>query len=299
MKFNSLISVIIPTFNRAKLLGITIKSILEQTYQKLEVIIIDDGSTDNTEESVRKIEDVRIKYLNHGKIGDIAKLRNIGLSYSTGEYIAFCDDDDLWKKDKLQKQMIYLNRYDFVCSNADIIDDSGYLIYQKYFEDIDENYVFNIKHLLLTNPVLTSSVLLKKSILNYKFIERGLSYSAEDYEMWLKLSLSNNLYFLNDSLISFRKHNNTSTFVSGQKYIELTKQALLRVKEYESNPDNDIKYFSRIGIVKHKYQLCKTYLKCGFIILFLIEFAGITLRMLNFRILMYFVKSKTRFITQF
>ena len=99
------VSVIIPTYNRAHLVGRAIQSVLDQTYQDFELIVIDDASTDNTEEVVKSFNDERIKYLKHDENKGVAAARNTGIKVARGEYIAFQDSDDEWFSQKLEKQM--------------------------------------------------------------------------------------------------------------------------------------------------------------------------------------------------
>lgn len=101
------VSVVIPTYNRAHLIGRAIQSVLDQTFQNFEIIIIDDGSTDNTEELIKELEkkDKRIRYIRHEKNKGPAAARNTGIKVARGEYIAFQDSDDEWFPDKLEKQM--------------------------------------------------------------------------------------------------------------------------------------------------------------------------------------------------
>lgn len=105
-----LVSVIIPTFNRAHLLGDAISSVLQQTYQKIEIIVIDDGSTDNTAELIGQYQDSRIRYIRQDNAG-VATARNRGISASQGEYIAFLDSDDMYKPDCIEKKIALANRY--------------------------------------------------------------------------------------------------------------------------------------------------------------------------------------------
>ncbi len=100
------VSVIIPTYNRATLLGRAVRSVLNQTYDDFEVIIVDDCSTDNTKNIVKSLEDERITYIRHMKNRGAAAARNTGMTAAKGEYIAFQDSDDLWLREKLEKQML-------------------------------------------------------------------------------------------------------------------------------------------------------------------------------------------------
>ena len=114
MKSNNIspmISIVLPTYNRADLIMDTIESILKQTYKNWELIIIDDGSDDNTEEIISQIKDERIQFHKAGRIGIVGKIKNIGIGKARGELIAFIDSDDLWNETKLEKQVIALQRY--------------------------------------------------------------------------------------------------------------------------------------------------------------------------------------------
>lgn len=100
-----IVSVVIPTYNRAYLLGRAIRSVLDQTYQDFELIVVDDGSSDNTGEVVATFADPRIHYLRHEKNRGAAAARNAGIEASRGDYVAFLDSDCEWLPEKLQKQI--------------------------------------------------------------------------------------------------------------------------------------------------------------------------------------------------
>lgn len=99
------VSVIIPTYNREHLIGRAIQSVLNQTYRDFEIIVVDDGSTDNIGEVVKSFNDERIRYIRHEKNKGAAAARNTGIKAAKGEYIAFQDSDDEWLPEKLEKQM--------------------------------------------------------------------------------------------------------------------------------------------------------------------------------------------------
>ena len=99
------VSVIIPTYNRSQILKRAVISVLNQSYQDFEVVVVDDASTDETTEVVRKFEDKRIKYIRHKQNRGAPAARNTGLQVSNSEYIAFLDDDDEWLPEKLEIQI--------------------------------------------------------------------------------------------------------------------------------------------------------------------------------------------------
>jgi len=103
------VSVVIPTYNRAHVVGRAIRSVLNQIYQDFEIIVVDDGSTDNTEEVVNCFNDPRICYIRHEQNKGGSAARNTGISMARGKYIAFLDSDDEWLPSKLEKQVKQLD----------------------------------------------------------------------------------------------------------------------------------------------------------------------------------------------
>jgi glycosyltransferase involved in cell wall biosynthesis len=99
------VSVIIPTYNRAGLLKRAIQSVLNQIYQDFEIIIVDDASTDNTENVIESFKEHRIRYIKHESNKGAAVARNTGIKFANENYIAFQDSDDEWLPEKLEKQM--------------------------------------------------------------------------------------------------------------------------------------------------------------------------------------------------
>ena len=122
------VSVVIPTFNRAKFLPEAIRSALLQTHRDLDVIVVDDGSTDDTREVVGRLGDERIDYVRIDRCRSPARARNVGVSRATGEFIAFLDSDDVWLPEKIERQIEALRaspecRWSY--TRFDHIDDSG------------------------------------------------------------------------------------------------------------------------------------------------------------------------------
>ena len=122
-----LVSIIMPSYNTAPYIGETIQSVLNQTYQNWEIIIMDDCSTDNTDEVVASIKDERIKYFHNEKNSGAAVSRNRALREAQGRWIAFLDSDDIWMPEKLEKQISFMesNGYSFSYTNYEEIDVDG------------------------------------------------------------------------------------------------------------------------------------------------------------------------------
>jgi glycosyltransferase involved in cell wall biosynthesis len=191
-----IVSVILPTYNRANLLKRAIRSVLDQTYQDYELIIVDDCSTDDTQKVVSEFKDNRIKYtrLSQNSGGSI-KPRKVGTELSTGIYIAVLDDDDYWAdKNKLQFQISWLERHPkcvMVGTDAVAVNNGLTIIakhhYPKSFNDIKSK-------MLMQNCFFHSSVVYRRETLEqiggYPIVSDGFYKNyVDEYEMWLKMGL--------------------------------------------------------------------------------------------------------------
>jgi teichuronic acid biosynthesis glycosyltransferase TuaG len=256
-KSDVLVSVVVPTYNRCGLMLLTLESILSQTHRNMEILVIDDGSDDDTEVAVKGIQDKRIKYVSAGRTKDIARVRNLGIEHSTGEYIAFCDDDDLWIENKLEMQLSFTDDFKFVCSDFKTIDINGNVLDPELGVGFDENMIIDLKMLLMGNIVATSSVLINKKILTMRFSEKQSTTSAEDYELWLKLAENNVICYISTPLVLFRRHTNTSSFDYGEKYLSLLNEVINILSFYQRYPDHEVNKFARYGTLKQEKELCK------------------------------------------
>lgn len=199
-----LVSIIMPAYNAEDTIRESIKSVIEQTYKNWELIIIDDGSTDDTISIIKKQQknDKRIKLLKNQKNLKVAKTRNRGLNYAKGDYIAFLDADDLWFKNKIEKQLNFMlkKNIDFSYSNIIIINDN-----EKRKKVIFDETV-NYKKLLKGNQISCLTVMLKSTVIkSIKMKDIG----HEDYLFWLEILKKNNLlaYNTNEVLAYYREGN--------------------------------------------------------------------------------------------
>jgi len=184
------VSVIIPSYNRAHLLGRAIQSILNQTYQDFEIIVVDDGSKDNTEEVVRGFNDKRIRYIWHEVNKGGSAARNTGIRAARGEYIAFQDSDDEWLSQKLEKQMKVFEK---VSPKVGVVytgywrlkgDKKTYIPSSKVSQKEGDIH----KILLEVNFVTTQAVVVKTECFERAGMFEEELRRLEDWELWIRIS---------------------------------------------------------------------------------------------------------------
>lgn len=188
-----LFSVIIPTYNRAEKLKVAIDSVLRQTYSKLELIIVDDGSTDDTEKLVKNYTDNRIIYHYQENSGLPSVGRNKGISKSSGDWICFLDSDDFWLENKLETVLTYIKKQPEVSvwSHSEYLIDQNNNIIKELFHFPKSKKTDYFEVLLFDGNFLSpSAITIKKQVLQSTngFDTSHLYFSVEDYELWLRLS---------------------------------------------------------------------------------------------------------------
>ena len=199
-----LVSVVLPTYNRAYVLERAIESVQNQTYSNLEIIVIDDGSTDNTSQVIENISEHRIRYIKNPRNAGVSHARNLGIVASGGKYIAFQDSDDVWRKDKLEKQIKYMeqNDYGMVYSAFEREFQDGTVVYYPPKEMSLEKKQGNIvKSLLERNLVSTQAMLVKKEVFqNIGFFNEGMS-NLEDYELAVRIAKKYQVGMVDEPLV--------------------------------------------------------------------------------------------------
>jgi len=186
------VSVVITTFNRQDILPRAIQSVLSQTFDDFELIIVDDHSTDGTPDAIRRFDDSRLTYIRRSENGGLSRSRNAGIAASRGEYVAFLDDDDEWKPDKLKTQMTLARANSARCgvihNGADKLDSRGQLVTQSLPKGRG-----NVRTEFISRRVVTisSTYLFRKSTLEEigGFDENLTSHI--DYDIWMKLDRDN------------------------------------------------------------------------------------------------------------
>tara|TARA_Y100000816_G_C26087606_1_gene574176 strand:- start:814 stop:1707 length:894 start_codon:yes stop_codon:yes gene_type:complete len=242
-------SIVIPTFNRKLQLERAIKSVINQTYNNWELIIIDNNSIDGTEDLIKNINNSKIKFYQINNNGIIAKSRNLGIKKSNGEYVCFLDSDDWWYNDKLFKLFKNINGSDFLYHNMDVysngIKTSKKMRVRKVKKPVVQDLLIN------ANAIINSTVCVKTKILKEVGMldESEDISSVEDYDLWLRIgNKTDNFKLINENLGGYEIHeNNMSNFsIDSIKKIE---------KVYEKN----IKYISeskkRIAMSTKNYTI--------------------------------------------
>ncbi len=228
---NDLVSIIMPSYNTGRFIKETIESVLAQSYSAWELIIVDDCSTDDTDDVVMAfLTDSRIRYIKNETNRGAAVSRNRALREAKGKWIAFLDSDDLWMPDKLEKQIAFMT-------------ENGYHFSYTNYIEIDEESRPNGKS--VTGPKRIS----KHGMYNYCWMGcLTVMYDAEtvgliqiadikknnDYAMWLKACQRADCYLLNETLAEYRKRSGS---VSNHGYVKLIKWHYKLYREAENkNP---------------------------------------------------------------
>jgi len=197
-----LVSVILPTYNRASLLPRAIKSVLDQTYKNFELIIVDDNSTDNTKKIVNDFKDERIKYIWHKENKGAAASRNTGIKMAKGEYIAFQDSDDEWFPEKLDKQ---IKVFESLSLQYAVIYSGFWYIrggQKKYLPSSGilskEGDIFKV--LLNGNFITTQVVLCRKECFKKVGLFDEKLPRLQDWELWIRISKKYLFQYINEPL---------------------------------------------------------------------------------------------------
>lgn len=285
------ISVIIPTYNRGYTIKQSVESVLLQTYKNLEVIIIDDNSSDNTEIILSKIKDERLRYikLNTNKGANYA--RNEGLRYSNYDVVAFQDSDDIWHKNKLHDQIEFIKKH-----NYDVVASSYNMYVEKKFKrSVFTNYSklgdVSIKNLLYGNYISTQTILGYKKCFESVMFDNELP-RFQDWDIAIRLVENFSVGFYNIPLVDVYLQDDS---ISKDEYKQLKAYKTIYKKYQNLFSKNNIEHANILcNIFKLEVKLNKkgdihyitSALKLDFSIKYLIIFLLNKFRLLRF-ILMY------------
>ena len=198
MDQNKLISVIIPTFNSEKYIQQCISSVLNQTYENYEIIVVDNNSTDSTVSIIKSFNSDKIKIIYVFNNGNISISRNLGIKNSIGSWIAFLDSDDFWEKNKLSLISKKFSEYNLIFHNMNILKNNKIIkTFNFLFSKLNEKYFSLIENMCIKgNPIINSSVVVKKKfLLQVGLISENEPSFTNDYHTWLKISLITDKFY--------------------------------------------------------------------------------------------------------
>ncbi len=254
-----MISIIMPTYNRLDYICASIDSVLNQTYANLELIVVDDGSTDATRSGLEKYEeDPRFRYYYQCNQGQ-SKARNKGINEARGEFIAFLDSDDIWVLDKLEKQIVEAEKYpdcDIFYGDCIIIDANGAEISRK---NMKKHSGYITRHLLKDNFVSMGTTLTRK----HCFDELGgLSEKvqvADDYELWLRLSSKYKFYYSPQYYTKYRVMENQISSNKDRRFKSNEKVLFQFFKKYPDivNQAEKMRGLSFFYVRKARYEISR------------------------------------------
>ncbi len=246
-----MVSVVVPAYNREGTIVRSINSILEQTYQNLECIVVDDGSMDHTQEVVSRIEDSRVRYIRLEKNMGPSVARNVGIRESRGDYIAFNDSDDLWLPDKLERQMQRAACDDEIgmvyCSYLYQKDGKAFQIpSETCARDTLEGYIFD--SLWDSNKIGTPTILVKRECIETCGGFAEDLRSLEDWEFVLRVSGKYKIAYVDEILV----HAKYSPKGVNEQYA-LQAEAIWHImKQYRQTKGNDPQM---VRLLLHKLAL--------------------------------------------
>jgi hypothetical protein len=216
-----IVAVIIPVFNKREYIKETVNSVLKQDFENFEIIVVDDGSTDDSLEVVESIKDPRLQIFSQSNSG-VERARNFGFSQSVGPLVVFLDADDLMNSNRLRKQIDLFNASaDLVLAGtwASVIDHSGNIIGS--IRPPTSNAALQLAH-LFRNQFVSSSVMIKRSAIQNDVVfneTRGKRF-AEDYDLWLRVAKNGRVANIPERLTAYRRLNASRSQSSDSSLLE-------------------------------------------------------------------------------
>ena len=247
-----LVSIIMNCHNGGKFLEQSVNSIISQTYKNWELIFWDNDSKDDSKKIITKFPDKRIKYFKSKKFNRLYKSRNLAIQNANGEFISFLDTDDLWQKDKLEKQINFFSKnkdYEIVYSNYNIYDESKKKRFIKFKKVLPSGMVF--KQLLRNYTVGIVTICLRSNLFKDNSFNDNFDIIG-DFDLFLKFSENKKIGYMHDILAEYRLHkSNLSKKKIDEHVIEL--QTWVQANEYRAKYKGNLKYI-KFYILKLKLK---------------------------------------------
>lgn len=270
------VSVVIPTYNRGYIIAEALRSVLSQTYGEFEVLVIDDGSTDETVKIIQRFSDPRIRYIRHERNAGCAAGYNSGLRESRGELISFLDSDDLWKPDKLDCNVAFLDSHpeaQAVFSDLEKLDGTTHItsfmrgtrVFSKllanasYPEGITLPQRFMYLCLLQEVPVKTPTVMIRREAVQETGKFNEASPSGNDWEFFLRMSRFGRFGYIDRPLVVVRVLGDATHRLNTERD-KLFLLEVLRQEASDLSGDPEALAVARLGMVDVTKHLAWHYL---------------------------------------
>ncbi|MGI6360278.1 MAG: glycosyltransferase family 2 protein [Acholeplasmatales bacterium] len=272
---DKLVSVIIPTHNRSSFLVKSIDSVIAQTYKNIEIIVVSDGSTDDTDEIMKPfLKRSNIKYFINEKPRGANYTRNVGIKKASGLFIAFLDDDDTWDITKIEKQMnLFLTN-----DKIGLVTSGFYITYPE--QNINKIYIpkpklDSSKDILIKNVIGgTPGVIVKREhLMKSGLFDENLS-ALQDYDLWIRICQITFVGYINEPLVYVDHHlnrdkisNNTSKYIESRKIINSKYGELLKglsKKENKIRNFNNNLSLSKKALRNGEKKLARKYARIAF-----------------------------------
>lgn len=220
-----LVSVVIPTHERAQLLKRALQSVLVQTYDKLEILVVDDASRDKTREVVESFGDTRIRYFRHQTNKGGSAARNTGIIAATGDYVAFLDDDDEWEREKTEEQLKLLDKYDVVMCTSNLNKHSLHKL-----TNVREVSLDDLRKSRFTAGG-TGILMLRANIMKDMLFDETLP-RGQDWDLFLRLAERYKIGYLNKPLVRYDEglHTRISNRIKNIPAAEIERRSIVLEK---------------------------------------------------------------------
>jgi len=256
-----LVSVIIPTHNREAFVVQAVQSVLNQTYKRIETIVVDDGSTDNTLEMLSKYRD-KINYIYQERT-ERSRARNEGFRRSTGDYIAYLDSDDLWLPTKIEKQVDIFNKMPdvgLVYVGVEFIDADGNPCDRELSWDEPERqvpYEDFMTHNIITGT--TSSVMIRRTCLDRVGLFDETMNACEDFDLYRRIARYYKFYKIDLPLVRFRVHGENTQNDAGA----MARGWEITIEKISRDTPPEFEYYKNEAIIKNLSQVASLYRRAG------------------------------------
>lgn len=241
-----LVSVIVPCYNHGRFLGDCLESVLAQSYREMEVLVVDDCSTDNTRQVIAEFmeRDSRVRLITHERNLGLSLSRNHAMAEAAGEWVGFCDADDMWLPQKLTRQLEVLRndprRYDIVYSASLIVDGSGRCTGEHFTDEFPvpgqpSGNLF--VELCQRNFINIPTALVRRSALTQPCFDPSVAL-VNDWGFWINLARNHEFRYIDEPLVCYRVHENSTGRTQRRRY-EINRFKVLKrtLRRYADLPE--------------------------------------------------------------